>query len=116
MLLPGTTYKLYTVLILFVILILLLIRSITKREQIAFYIRNKKLLWKYKKNRRQTIRALDALLKPATKKNPAKNDKETIKSIVGLHPNGYVLKSNSASEIKLSVTSFFASQSSVGTK
>ena len=46
----------------------------------------------------------------------AKNDKETIKSIVGLHPNGYVLKSNSASEIKLSVTSFFASQSSVGTK
>ena len=33
MLLPGTTYKLYTVLILFVILILLLIRSITKREQ-----------------------------------------------------------------------------------
>lgn len=76
MLLPGTTYKLYTVLILFVILILLLIRSITKREQIAFYIRNKKLLWKYKKNRRQTLRALDALLKPATKKNPAKNDKE----------------------------------------
>ena len=40
----------------------------------------------------------------------AKNDKETIQSIVGLHPNGYVLKSNSAAEIKRTVTSFFASQ------
>ena len=43
----------------------------------------------------------------------AKNDKETIKSIVGLHPNGYVLKSNSAAEIKRSVTSFFSSQISI---
>ena len=40
----------------------------------------------------------------------AKNDRETIKSIVGLHPNGYILKSNSAAEIKRSVTTFFASQ------
>ena len=40
----------------------------------------------------------------------AKNDKETIQSIVGLHPNGYILKSNSAAEIKRSVTTFFASQ------
>jgi CheY-like chemotaxis protein len=43
----------------------------------------------------------------------AKNDKETIKSIVGLHPNGYILKSNPAAEIKRSVTSFFSSQISV---
>ena len=43
----------------------------------------------------------------------AKNDRETIKSIVGLHPNGYILKSNSAEEIKRSVTSFFSSQISV---
>ena len=76
MLLPGTTYKLYSALIIFVLLILLLIRSITKREQIAFFIRNQKLLWKYKKNRRITIRALESLLKPVSKKNPAKNDKE----------------------------------------
>lgn len=43
----------------------------------------------------------------------AKNDKETIKSIVGLHPNGYILKSNSAAEIKRNVTSYFASQTSI---
>ena len=76
MLLPGTSYKLYSALIIFVLFILLLIRSITKREQIAFFIRHKKLLWKYKKNRRLTIRALESLLKPVSKKNPAKNDKE----------------------------------------
>lgn len=76
MLLPGTSYKLYSALIIFVLFILLLIRSITKREQIAFFIRHKKLLWKYKKNRRLTIRALESLLKPISKKNPAKNDKE----------------------------------------
>lgn len=40
----------------------------------------------------------------------AKNDKETIKSIVGLHPNGYILKSNPAADIKRSVITFFASQ------
>ena len=43
----------------------------------------------------------------------AKNDKETIKSLVGLHPNGYILKSNTAAEIKRSVNSFFASQISI---
>lgn len=46
----------------------------------------------------------------------AKNDRETIKSIVGLHPNGYILKSNSAAEIKRSVTTFFASQISFASK
>ena len=81
MLLPGTSYKLYSALIIFVLFILLLIRSITKREQIAFFIRHKKLLWKYKKNRRLTIRALESLLKPVSKKNPAKNDKEFAEAI-----------------------------------
>ena len=81
MLLPGTTYRLYSALIIFVILILLLIRSITRREQIAFFIRNKKLLWKYKKNRRLAVRALAALLKPASKKNPAKTDKEFAEAV-----------------------------------
>ena len=81
MLLPGTSYKLYSALIIFVLFILLLIRSITKREQIAFFIRHKKLLWKYKKNRRLTIRALESLLKPVSKKNPAKNDKEFAEAV-----------------------------------
>lgn len=81
MLLPGTSYKLYSALIIFVLFILLLIRSITKREEIAFFIRHKKLLWKYKKNRRLTIRALESLLKPVSKKNPAKNDKEFAEAI-----------------------------------
>lgn len=81
MLLPGTTYKLYSVLILFIVLILFFIRSITRREQLAFYIRSKKLLWKYKKNRKLALKALDALLKPDSKKVPQKNDKEFAQSI-----------------------------------
>lgn len=62
-LLPGTTYKLYGILILFVIIILTVIRIIIKREKIRFYLNNKRLIRKYKKNKKTTIKKLTALSK-----------------------------------------------------
>ena len=58
LLLPGTTYKLYGTLSVFVIFLLICIRIILKRKNILFYINQKRLLKKYKKNKKQTIRNL----------------------------------------------------------
>ena len=70
LLLPGTTYKLYGALILFVLILILLVRSIIKHEEIAFYLRNRKLLRKYKKNRKKTEKALNHLLVTGKKETP----------------------------------------------
>lgn len=58
LLLPGTTYKLYGTLSVFVIFLIICIRIILKRKNILFYINQKRLLKKYKKNKKQTIRNL----------------------------------------------------------
>lgn len=58
LLLPGTTYKLYGTLSGFVIFLIICIRIILKRKNIIFYINQKRLLKKYKKNKKQTIRNL----------------------------------------------------------
>ncbi len=58
LLLPGTTYKLYGALTAFIILLIVLIRIIVKRKSILFYFANQKLLRRYKKNKKQTIRSL----------------------------------------------------------
>ena len=42
----------------------------------------------------------------------AKNDRATVTSIMSLHPSGYILKNSSPEEIKIAVTSFFASKTS----
>lgn len=63
LLLPGTTYKLYGILVIFVILLLAVIRAITKREEIIFYLKNQKLLRKYRKNKKRTFKALNRLVK-----------------------------------------------------
>lgn len=58
LLLPGTAYKLYGTLAGFVIFLIICIRVILKRKSILFYINQKRLLKKYRKNRKSTIRAL----------------------------------------------------------
>lgn len=62
-LLPGTTYKLYGALITLILLIIVGIRLFIKREKIIFYINNKRLLRKYKKNKKQAIKQLQILSK-----------------------------------------------------
>lgn len=61
LLLPGTTYKLYGLLIFSLLSFLLIIRLVIKRKSIAFFIKNRKLLRKYKKNKRKTARLLRSI-------------------------------------------------------
>ncbi len=58
LLLPGTTYKLYGALTALIIILIILIRIIIKRKNIQFFLETKRLQRKYKKNKKQTIRAL----------------------------------------------------------
>ena len=74
LLLPGTTYKLYGTLSVFVIFLLICIRIILKRKNILFYINQKRLLKKYKKNKKQTI---SNLYKIADEAEAAKIDDQT---------------------------------------
>ena len=74
LLLPGTTYKLYGTLSVFVIFLIICIRIILKRKNILFYINQKRLLKKYKKNKKQAIRNL---YKIADEAEAAKIDDQT---------------------------------------
>ena len=62
LLLPGTAYKLYGALAGFIIFLIILIRLIIKRKSLAFYFSQKKLLRRYKKNRKHTIRLLRQII------------------------------------------------------
>lgn len=58
LLLPGTAYKLYGTLAGIILILIILIRLFVKRKSLIFYINNRRLLKKYKKNKKQTKRAL----------------------------------------------------------
>ena len=70
LLLPGTAYKLYGTLTAFIILLIISIRLIIKRKKLLFYINSKRLLRKYRKNKKQTQR----LLRQLTQKNANNSD------------------------------------------
>lgn len=72
-LMPGTAYKLWIGLIIFVLLLIAIIRIIIKRKELAFFIKNKKLLHKYRKNKRQTLKKLKQIISP---KAEEKSDQE----------------------------------------
>ena len=55
---PGTAYKLYGTLAASICLLIIVIRLFVKRKSLLFYINQKKLLKKYKRNKKQTIRLL----------------------------------------------------------
>ncbi len=61
LLLPGTTYRLYGLLIFSIIAVILLIRGIIKRKEVMFFIKNLQLKIKYKKNVSVTRKKLLAL-------------------------------------------------------
>ena len=69
LLLPGTTYKLYGGLTVFILSLIILIRIIVKRKSLLFYINTKKLQRKYKKNKKQTIKNLQKTLHEYESKN-----------------------------------------------
>lgn len=57
-LLPGTTYKIYIVIIILLILFFLIIQVLIRHKKIATFFKTKKLLRKYKKNKKITIKSL----------------------------------------------------------
>ena len=58
LLLPGTTYKLYGALIAFILVLITAIRIFVKRKSIRFYFDTKRLLKKYRKNKKLTVKKL----------------------------------------------------------
>ena len=58
LLLPGTAYRLYGTLAAIILFPIIAIRLFVKRKSLMFYINNKRLLKKYKKNKKQTKKAL----------------------------------------------------------
>lgn len=83
LLLPGTTYKLYGTLTVFIILLILVIRIIVKRESLEFYFKTKRLLKKYRKNKKQAVKKLRQLLSDASsKENTDKTAAEKIQQIL----------------------------------
>lgn len=90
-LMPGTAYKLWIILILFVLMLIVIIRMIVKRKQLAFFLKNKKLLRKYRKNKRLTIKKLNQVVSP---KNAGKTDKEYAEQIQNIMRNYLEIRYN----------------------
>lgn len=61
LLLPGTTYKLYGAIILIILLLIAFIRGVIHHQQVAFFIKNVQLKFKYRKNAKSTKKKLLAL-------------------------------------------------------
>lgn len=72
LLLPGTTYKLYAILLVFLAVSILLINLIIKRKKVSLFFKERKLRRKYKKNERLTIKLLKNLLKTDKKSKKIK--------------------------------------------
>lgn len=58
LLLPGTIYKVYGVIIFLVLFLMLVVRVVIKRKSFMFFIKNEILLWKYRKNKKATFKQL----------------------------------------------------------
>lgn len=63
LLLPGTTYKVYGFLVGMLLVLIAAIRAIVKHKEIAFFIRTRKLLRKYRCNKNKTLKKLKKLSK-----------------------------------------------------
>ena len=63
LLLSGTVYKIYGILVGVILVLLILIRLIVKRDSVAASIKKRKLIKKYKKNKKETLKNLGKLLK-----------------------------------------------------
>ena len=73
LLLPGTAYKLYSLLAAAILILLVIIRIVIKRKKLIFYLNTKKLLRKYKKNKKQTIKKLQQIEEEYTEANEDSN-------------------------------------------
>ncbi|MCQ2587381.1 MAG: hypothetical protein MJ174_04630 [Treponema sp.] len=80
MLLPGTTIQLWSYGIAGFIIIIIGIRLIVKHREVALYFKNKKLLKKYKKNKKQALKKLYNLMEDS--ELPSHDIAEQIQQII----------------------------------
>jgi len=106
MLIPGTTYKLYGTCIAIVLILIVLIRLIVKRKNVALYLETKKIQRKFRKNKRQTLKALSLLVsEKKSDSNKDKSDKAFAASVQSILRNylevrfDYPFKNTVSSEI-----------------
>lgn len=69
LLLPGTAYKIYGGIAVFIILLILIIRLIVKWRSVVFWIKNARLRRRYSRSRKHTIKALKKLEQQAVPDN-----------------------------------------------
>lgn len=62
LLIPGTTYKIYAGIAVFLILCVVSVRLLIKRQKVALWFKNLKLRMMYAKNKKNTIKKLNALV------------------------------------------------------
>lgn len=83
LLLPGTTYKLYGLLLAVVLFLIFFIRAIINHKKVEFYLKNLKLRIKYRKNAKTTKKKL--LLLTAADSNA--DEKEVCSELQGIMRN-----------------------------
>lgn len=76
LLLPGTTYKLYGLLLVAVAFLILLIRILINHKKVAFYLNNLKLRIKYRKNAKTAKKKLKALIVQNSNQDDKQNEKQ----------------------------------------
>lgn len=69
LLLPGTTYRIYALIVLLVLAAIAVFETILKHKKIATFIKTQRLLAKYRKNKKKTIKELNKIKTSKEEKN-----------------------------------------------
>ena len=75
LLLPGTIYKLYGGIIVFVILLIVVIRLIVKYKKVIEFLKKRSSIRKYRRNKKQAIKQLNLLCKNKNEEDVAAAEK-----------------------------------------
>ena len=75
LLLPGTIYKLYGGIIVFIILLIIVIRLIVKHKKVIEFLRKRASIRKYRRNKKQVLKQLNLLCKNKNEEDVAAAEK-----------------------------------------
>ncbi len=75
LLLPGTIYKLYGGIIVFIILLIIVIRLIVKHKKVIEFLRKRASIRKYRRNKKQALKQLNLLCKNKNEEDVAAAEK-----------------------------------------
>ncbi len=75
LLLPGTIYKLYGGIIVFIILLIIVIRLVVKHKKVIEFLRKRASIRKYRRNKKQALKQLNLLCKNKNEEDVAAAEK-----------------------------------------